>query len=103
MCAVAVLSTMGAVIYGLSASADSVSTAHAVHAKVAPCRGHHTCTPTPTPTPTPTASSSTSTSAPPPGGHKVIVIVEENHSRVEAMAGMSHLAGWASQYGQATN
>jgi acid phosphatase len=31
-----------------------------------------------------------------------MVIVEENHSRTEAMLGMPHLASWASQYGQAT-
>ncbi len=34
--------------------------------------------------------------------HKVMVIVDENHSRTDAMANMPHLAGWASQFGQAT-
>jgi acid phosphatase len=32
-----------------------------------------------------------------------MIIIEENHSRSEAMAQMPHLAAWASQYGQATN
>jgi hypothetical protein len=33
----------------------------------------------------------------------VMVIIEENHSRAEALANMPHLAAWASQFGQATN
>lgn len=36
------------------------------------------------------------------GGHKVLVVVEENHSRTEALAGMPYLASLANRYGQAT-
>jgi acid phosphatase len=32
-----------------------------------------------------------------------MVIIEENHSRAEAIANMPHLAAWASRFGQATN
>jgi hypothetical protein len=32
-----------------------------------------------------------------------MVIVEENHSRAEAVANMPHLAAWASRFGQATS
>jgi acid phosphatase len=104
-------------IVGISHVASSGA---ATAAKVAPNGGcghrHSTCTPTPTPTTTaPTSSPATSStptsppptsssnSAPPPGQHKVMVIIEENHSRSEAMSGMPHLAAWASQFGQATN
>jgi phosphatidylinositol-3-phosphatase len=74
-----------------------------------------TPSPTPTPsrtatsTPTPTPSSSSSrtpsptSSAPSPSGHKLMVIVLENHSESEAFAQMPHLAGYAAGYGQATN
>lgn len=54
----------------------------------------------------PTSSSPPASSAPPPqpsGGHKVLVIIGENHSDQEALAHMPHLAGWAKSYGQATN
>jgi hypothetical protein len=36
-------------------------------------------------------------------GHKVLVIMEENHSQSEALASMPYLTSLANQYGQATN
>ncbi|MDT4919107.1 MAG: phosphatidylinositol-3-phosphatase [Pseudonocardiales bacterium] len=46
--------------------------------------------------------STSSTASPPPSAHKVMVIIEENHSQTEAIALMPHLASWASTYGKAT-
>ena len=42
------------------------------------------------------------TAAPPPNGHKVMVIVEENHSQTQAITSMPHLASWAATYGTAS-
>lgn len=36
-------------------------------------------------------------------GHKLLVVVLENHGRSEALQQMPHLRGWAKRYGQATN
>jgi hypothetical protein len=64
----------------------------------------------PTSAPTTTSSapdtSGSSSGAPPPppnsGAHKMLVIVEENHGP-QSLSQMPHLAGYAAQYGQATN
>ncbi|HKC26548.1 MAG TPA: alkaline phosphatase family protein [Jatrophihabitans sp.] len=48
-------------------------------------------------------SSSSSSSAPAPStGHKLLTIVEENHSQSEALKSMPYLASLASQYGHAS-
>jgi acid phosphatase len=101
---VVALLMVGGVVYGVSTSAASVTSTGAAQGNRGACRAKHkTCPPTPTPTsPTPTTSRST-TAPPPAGGHKVMVIIEENHSRTEAIATMLHLAAWATRYGQATN
>jgi len=52
---------------------------------------------------TPATSSPAPSSSPPSsGGHKVLVIVGENHSAAQALA-LPHMAGWASKYGLASN
>ena len=52
-----------------------------------------------------TTSAPTTASTPPPAGaaHKVLVIVEENHSQSEALSQMPTLTGYANQFGQATD
>lgn len=49
--------------------------------------------PAPAPTPTPTVVAH----------HKVMVIVEENHSEADVMSGMPYLTGLASKYGHASD
>src|SRR3954451_17026945 len=97
------LLVLGGVVYGFSVSAASTAAPGANRGNS--CRAKpRTCPPSPTPTsPTPTPSRSTTSAPPAAGGHKVMVIVEENHSRTETIANMAHLATWASRYGQATN
>lgn len=52
---------------------------------------------------TPASSSPAPSSPPPPStGHKVLVVIGENHSGQEALQ-QPHMAAWASKYGQATN
>lgn len=89
----------GAIYAGCTTSTATASKVHS-NSSTAGCRAQHgTCAPsltTTTTSPTPTATTTL------PSGHKVMVIIEENHSRAEAMAGMPHLATWASRYGQAT-
>jgi hypothetical protein len=89
--------------YGIASSPAGTPTARlAPKAKPVSCgRGHSTCTTTPAPTSS-TATSSSASTPPPPSGHKVMVIVEENHSQTEAVTLMPHLAGWADTYGKAT-
>ncbi len=53
-------------------------------------------------TSTPTTSAATSTVPAPGAGHKVLVIMEENHSASEALSQMPKLAAYADQYGRAT-
>lgn len=62
-------------------------------------------TSTPPPTSNPPTSSAPPSSTPPPptGGHKMLVIIGENHSDQEALAHMPHLVTWANTFGQATN
>ena len=61
-------------------------------------------TTTTTAPPTSTTVPSTTTTQPSTGsGHKVLVIMEENHSKSEALSQMPTLAGYAAHYGQATN
>ncbi len=61
-------------------------------------------TTTTTAPPTSTTMPPTTTTQPSTGtGHKVLVIMEENHSESEALSQMPTLAGYAAQYGQATN
>jgi phosphatidylinositol-3-phosphatase len=69
-----------------------------------------TAPPTSTPPTTTPPSTSTPPSSPPPSsppppspGHKLLVIIGENHSDQEALAHMPHLAAWAQTFGQATN
>src|SRR5919198_5795837 len=94
---VASLVLLGGVAYGVATSAALMPPDR--EGNNARCHGKHkTCTPSPTPTtslaprPTPMTTSSTPTpsptTAPSPSGHKVMVIIEENHSRAEAMASM---------------
>jgi acid phosphatase len=88
------LTLAGAFVYGVvTSSADSSPARPAAKPKPSGCHGHKTCTPTPTPT--------TST-PPPPSAHKLMVIIEENHSQTEAINQMPHLASWAATYGKAT-
>jgi phosphatidylinositol-3-phosphatase len=66
-----------------------------------------TTAPTTTSAPPPTTTGPTTTVAPttttlPSSQHKLLVFLEENHSRAEAMTSMPHLASWASRFGQAT-
>jgi phosphatidylinositol-3-phosphatase len=97
---IAALTLVGSFVYGVASSPAQPSTDRvAPHAKPTSCgHGKNTCTPTPTTT-TPTTSTSTS---PPPTGHKVMVIIEENHSQTEAISSMPNLASWAATYGKAT-
>ena len=92
---IATLTLVGGLVYGMTTSPAKTPATHAsspAKAKPTGCgHGHSTCTPTP----------STST-PPPPSGHKVMVIVEENHSQTEALTLMPHLASWAATYGKAT-
>jgi phosphatidylinositol-3-phosphatase len=100
----AVLALAGSFLYGVASSPAQVPAGHVgPHAKPAPC-GHarKTCTPSPTTSSSTPATSSTST-PPPPTGHKVMVIIEENHSQTEAITLMPHLASWANTYGKATS
>ncbi len=68
-----------------------------------------TQSPTPSPTPTPASTTATATATPTStstsssGGHKLMLIVLENHSESEALAQMPHLSGWAHTYGLATS
>src|SRR5690242_18504728 len=94
---IAALVLIGGVACGVTTSpAKTPETQASAPTKAKPTgcgRGHSTCTPTPTPT----------TSSPrPPSGHKVMVIVEENHTQAEATTLMPHLASWAATYGKAT-
>jgi hypothetical protein len=63
-------------------------------------KDHSSCAASPRPATTPARMT---TSPGPVAAHKVLVIVEENHSGAEAMANMPHLAAWAARYGQATH
>jgi acid phosphatase len=93
---VAAATLIGSLGCGVATSPARTPAASAAKAKPSPCgHGHQTCTPTPT-------TSSTSTPPPPPSGHKVMVILEENHSQAEAITLMPHLASWAATYGKAT-
>lgn len=100
---VAALTLVGSFVYGVTTSpAKTPSQQAAPRAKPTACgHGKNTCTPTPTTTVPTTPSSSTSTTPPPPA-HKVMVIIEENHSQTEAITLMPHLASWANTYGKAT-
>jgi acid phosphatase len=93
----------GGLAYGVVTSDAGTPRTPAAKVKPSPCgRAHQSCTPTPTPT-TPTSTPpTTSTPPPPPAGHKVMVIIEENHSQTEAITLMPHLAAWADAYGKAT-
>ncbi len=53
--------------------------------------------------PTLPGTPSTTTTTATPSAHKVLVILEENHSASEALSQMPALAGYASTYGQATH
>jgi hypothetical protein len=103
VCVVALLVLAG-VVYEVATNSASSGTTAGVAPGGRNCgTKHRTCSPSPTPTsPKPTVSGST-TPVPPSAGRKVMVIIEENHSRVEALANMPHLAAWASRYGQATH
>ena len=103
VCVVALLVLAG-VVYEVATNSASSGTSAGVAPGGRNCGNkHRTCSPSPTPTsPKPTVSGST-TPVPPSAGRKVMVIIEENHSRTEAMANMPHLAAWASRYGQATH
>src|SRR6476646_2915514 len=96
----AVLALVAALAFGIASSPAKTPTGQA---KAPTCgHGRKTCTPSPTPTTTtPTPPPSTSTTPPPPA-HKVMVIIEENHSQTEAITLMPHLASWANTYGKAT-
>ena len=61
-----------------------------------------TSTTTP-PTTTTVPPTTTTTSPSGTSGHKVLVIMEENHSETEALAQMPVLTSYADQYGQATD
>src|SRR3954465_4029529 len=90
----ATLALVGSFVYGITTSpADTPATYGSAKAKPTACgHGHSSCTPTPT----------TSSTSPPPSGHKLMVIIEENHSQTEAINQMPHLASWAATYGTAT-
>ena len=66
--------------------------------------GTTTTTAVPPTTTTTTAVPPTTTTQPTSSaGHKVLVVLEENHSQSEALASMPYLTSMANQYGQATN
>jgi phosphatidylinositol-3-phosphatase len=101
---IAALTLVGSFVYGVASSPADTPGRQLPAANVRPnaCgHGHKTCTPTPTTSNSTPPTSSTST-APPPSGHKVMVIIEENHSQTEAISSMPHLASWAATYGKAT-
>jgi phosphatidylinositol-3-phosphatase len=95
---------IGAFVYGVASSPARSPIPSAAKAKPNPCgRAHQTCTPTPTTTTsTSTTSVSSTATQPPPTVHKVMVIIEENHSQTEAISSMPHLASWAASFGKAT-
>src|SRR4051812_44064472 len=100
---IAALTVVGSFVYGVATSpAKTPGPQAAPRAKPTSCgHGKSTCTPTPTTTAPTTPASSTATTPPPPA-HKVMVIIEENHSQTEAITLMPHLASWANTYGKAT-
>jgi acid phosphatase len=69
-----------------------------------PTSSTSTSTTSTTGAPTSTTAPTTTTTAPPGGsGHKVLVIMEENHSETESLSQMPVLTGYADEYGQATD
>jgi acid phosphatase len=57
----------------------------------------------PSSTPPPTTAPPTTPPPPTAAGHKVMVILLENHSQSQALAQMPHLSSWATTYGSATD
>ena len=98
---IATAALIGSFVYGVASSpAEPSANRVTPHAKPTSCgHGKKTCTPTPSTSASTTPTTSTS---PPPTGHKVMVIIEENHSQTEAITLMPHLASWAATYGKAT-
>jgi hypothetical protein len=80
-----------------STSTSPSSTATTTTAKPSPSTTSTSASPSPTTSTSSGSSGSTSST-----GHKVMVIVEENHSQTEAINSMPYLASLANQYGQAT-
>lgn len=98
----AVLLLVGGSVYGIASTSAQTPTSVSGNAQPNLCgHPHKTCTAAPT-TASNTSSSNTTASST-TSGHKIMVILEENHSRVEAMANMPHLATWAARFGFATN
>jgi acid phosphatase len=97
----AVAALVGSLVYGVTTSPAQTPTARVAAPKPAGCaHGKKTCSPPPSSS---TPAPSTTSTNPPPAGHKVMVIIEENHSQTEAITLMPHLSSWANTYGKATS
>jgi phosphatidylinositol-3-phosphatase len=98
----ALVVAIAALAYGLSGQVSSAPRSSPTPGSGAPCpnQAERCAGQTPPASSASAASPSRSASA---SAHKMMVIVEENHSSAQAIASMPHLATWAARFGQASN